>query len=428
MRVSPPPTDRLIVPILVLLLVTVPLAGSVAAAPNIWAVSADLAHDEALVGERVPVEVHMKNTGDGGTTTIEVKRNGSVRASERISMDGNAEKNVEIPIRINNTGYYKISVDDGAGSVRAGYLTVSNVRTASVSERSDGRTVRFRAGTVESNTSVVASAPAAPNSSFTLESVTMTSSGAPFNRSVATYAPAGNASFAIPGGEGSTVIGAVDMDSLDGVSTANVRLAVDRALIRDRDLETEDVVVYRRGSDGFEPVSTAQVDTTAEAVVYEATTDGGDQFVVGSLVPAFSVSSNEISTRSTDDGKRINLTASVTNDGPAAGDFDATMQVNGETVDRQTVTVGADQTKRIRLQHTVTDQGDYDVGFGNQSVGSVVLTGDDPASEDAPEDDGTTGGGPVPALPETDDVGLVQIGIGAAIVLFGGALVLFRRR
>lgn len=433
----PPSTKRFVtLPLLAILVLNVALAGAVMAAPQIWVSSADLDRDATLVGEPVDVAVQMHNNGDdGGAISVEITANGSDLKSERVQVDAQSDKEARIPITISEPGTYEIRAEGKS----AGTLTVSRLRAASVDERTDGRTVLLRAGATTAGEELTADLPASENGSFDLRQVRMTGSGSAFNRSVATYAPPRNASFSVPDDDSASVVGAIDMDSLSDVETTSLTVAIDREAIRDTGIETDDVGVYRKTDDGYEPVTTEQTSVAADTITYEATTDGGSQFVVGSLAPSFSVQSQQLSTGNAADGKRVNLTATVANDGHVAGEYTAEMRVDGSTVDEQSVSIPAGGSVTVVLEHVLTAQGDYSVALGDQSVGSVVLTSDD-ASTDEPTDaeetptdgpDETDDGSPLdaaPSLPTLGGVGMIEFAIGAGIVVVGGGLLLLLRR
>lgn len=433
---SPLSTKKRIValPLLAILLVNAAFAGTAVAEPQIWVSSADLERDATLVGESVGVEVELHNRGDGGVIRIDVEANGSEIASERIHVEANSEKTAVIDVALDEPGEYEITAKDKT----AGTLTVTRLRDASVSQRDDGKTVLVRAGSVETGEPLTAKLPEADNQSFDLQRVTMTASGSAFNRSIATYAPADGAPFSVPSTENSPVLGAIDMDSVSNVSTSSMRVAIDRETIRDNRIQTDEVRIYRRANGSYSELATEQVDTTEESIVYEATTDGGSQFVVGSLTPEFDVRSKKISTDDADDGQRISLTTTVANEGPVAGDYVAEMRVDGVTVDEKTVTLAPGESKTVVLQHTITRKGEYEVSLGSESAGSVVLTSDSVSTEDQ-TGDAETGNAesPVsdeslldaePSLPSLGDIGAIELGIGASVALVGGGLILLLRR
>lgn len=421
-------------PLLAILLVNVAFAGTAVADPRIWVGSADLERDATLVGESVGVEVQLHNNGDSGAITVEVYANGTEIESERVHVEADSDKKEVIDVAFDEPGQYEITAD----SKSAGTLTVSRLRIASITRRDDGRTALVRASEIESGEPMTASLPNADDQSFALERVTMTGSGSSFNRSVATYSPADGASFSVPTTERSSVIGAVDMDSISGVDTTSLRVAIDRDTIREHGLQTDGVKIYRQTNGSYTPLDTEQAATTEDSIVYEATTDGGSQFVVGSLSAAFDVRSTKLDTGDATEGQQINLTTTVANDGTVAGDYVAEMRVDGATVDEQTVTIQPGESTTITLQHTVTKKGEYEVSLGEESVGSVVLTSDSVSDSDRSSDsetestevESTDEGGPDAglSLPSLDDIGTLELGIGASIALVGGGLLLIFRR
>lgn len=419
-------------PLLALLLGSVGFAGTAVAEPRIWVGSADLEQESVLVGEPVGVEVNLHNRGDGGVIGVDVEANGSEVASERIHVEKNSNKKETINVTFDEPGTYEIVAEGKT----AGTVTVTQLLVSSVSDRDDGRTATLRAGASESGEPMTASVGGSENHSLALQRVSMTGPNSSFDRSVATYAPADGASFDVPDGEGAAVVGAVEMDDVSGVETTSLRVAVDRDAIRDRDMETGEVVIYRAANGSFTPLETRQVTTTDDQVVYEATTDGGSQFVVGALSPAFDVRSTNLSTEDAADGQQITLTATVANDGQVAGDYHAEMRVDGVTVADQNVTLQPGEEQRITLEHVVTQRGEYEVGLGSENVGSIVLTSDavsgssTSGDSESPSTD-TSGGESIldaePSLPALEDIGALELGIGAGVVLLGGGLLLLAR-
>jgi hypothetical protein len=420
--------------LLAILLVNVALAGTAAAAPRIWVSDADLEQNSTLAGESVGVVLQMHNNGDGGATTVVIKADGSKIKEQRVQVPGDSDVERTIPITFEEPGEYEITVEDKS----AGTLEVTRLLVDSTTQRDDGQTARIRAGATEAGESMTANLPDENDHPFTLQRVTMTSSGSPFNRTVATYAPVDGAPFSVPSSENSPVVGAVDMDVLSGVNTTAMRVAVDRHTIRDSGLQSDEITIYRRSDGTFTPLETEQVGTTDDAIVYEATTDGGSQFIVGSLSPDFQIRSTSLETDDADDGQQITLRATVGNDGPVAGDYIAEMRVDGVTVTEQTVSMAPGESQTVALQHTVTKKGEYQIGIGEERVGSIVLTSDSVSSTNQESDGETDATGESstdeslldasPSLPSIGNIGALELGVGASIALVGGGLLLVLRR
>ena len=420
-------------PLLAILLVNVAFAGTALAAPRIWVSSADLERDATLVGESVGVELQMHNNGDGGAITVEIHANGTKIESKRVQVPADSDKKESIPITLEEPGRYKISTQDET----AGVLTVTKFRAMSTENRDDGRTTRLRAGAVPAGEPLTATLSTADNQSLSLQRVTMTASGSSFNRSVATYAPADGASFSVPDSRSGSVIGAIEMDAISGVDTTSLRVSVDRDRIRESGGQSDGVRIYRKANGSYVPLETEQVATTESTIVYEASTNGGTQFVVGSLSPTFDVRSTKLGTNDATDGQQVVLTTTVANVGPIAGDYGAEMRVDGITVDRQNVSLQPGESKTVTLQHTVRSKGEYAVRLGEEDVGSVVLTSDSVSGTEQPSDaeTGTSGDessdkgllDAEPSLPSIGDIGAIELAIGASIALVGGGLILLLR-
>jgi hypothetical protein len=408
-----------------LLLAALVCAGAALAAPNIWALDAGLTEKEVITGENITVNATLKNTGDTGFLTISLSRNNSsASTSKRVRVKGNSERIVALNSSIDKPGKYNFVVDDGARKERTGTITVSDSKVSETTTRSDGRDSTVRGGTVDDSVSV--DLPAATNQSIAVESVTLDPSGTAFNRTVATYAPPDNASFAIPSGTGSTVIGTVEVTGSDGVATTGLRVAVQRSAVTDASLDSESLSLYQANGSGYESVDVDRTDSSEKTIVLNATATASDQYLVGSLSPRFTMTKTVVNTRSTESGKRINLTATVRNDGAIAGSYTAPLQINGDEVASQSVTVEPGATESVTVSHVVTSDGDYDISLGNRSVGSVVLsTGPNDSTDGGPI--GDVGSEPVAELPGIGAVSISQVVVGALIVAIGGAVLLFRR-
>lgn len=420
------------VPVLTALLASVAFSGVAVAEPRIFVTDAALQDDVVLVGENATVEVELRNTGDRGAYTVDVTADGSVVASERVIVESGEYETVEIDFAVDSRGVHEIRAEDK----NAGNLNVTRVRTATVDERDDGRTVLVEAAAVDADDPLRAQFPESGDATFAVTEVATASTGSHYNRSVTTHAPATGAPFTVPDGDAAALVGTVSVDAVKGAPVTSVSVTVPRAAISDAGLTDDGVTVYRETDDGYEPLETDQVATSESTVEYRAGTDGGERFLVGSLSPSVYVQNRSLNTETTASGKAITVTATLANDGYVDGEFTARLRVDGSVVDTRTVTVADGESTDVTLEYTVVDEGAYDVALNGQPVGSVVVTSDGAATQTAGEEtsagadssgDGSEDPG-LPALPGLADAGLFELGIGAAVVLLGGGVLLALRR
>ncbi len=66
-------------------------------------------------------------------------------------------------------------------------------------------------------------------------------------------------------------------------------------------------------------------------------------------------------------GETVSITATITNDGGEEGTFTAALKLNGQTVDTETVTLSAGQTKQVSFTRSGLDYGQYDVDVAGLS-------------------------------------------------------------
>lgn len=421
-------------PLLAILLSNAAFAGTAVAAPQIWVSGADLERDATLVGESVGVEVQLHNRGSGGALTLSIEANGSEITSERVQVEGDSSKEVVLNVSFDEPGQYSITAKGKA----AGTVAVTKLRVTSVTQRDDGRTSQVRAGAIEAGEPLTANVPDTGNQSFALQRVTMIGSGSAFNRTVSTYAPVDGAPFSVANSDESPVIAAIEMDAVSGVNTSSMRVGIDRDAIRESGVGADEIRIYRKGGGSYTELDTEQATTTEDTIVYEASTDGGTQFVVGSLAAQFDVRSTTLGSEDAPGGQRIKLTPTVANDGPVSGEYVAEMRVDGVTVDQQTVTIASGESTAIPLDHTVDQKGEYQVSLGAESAGSVVLTSDAVADDEASTESEREGSkteasdesllDAAPSLPALGNISVLELGIGSSIALVGGGLILLLRR
>jgi hypothetical protein len=81
----------------------------------------------------------------------------------------------------------------------------------------------------------------------------------------------------------------------------------------------------------------------------------------------------EIVTAKVAPGQKVDITASVTNQGDANGDARIALFVNGQEMDSQGVTLASGQTSPVHFYVTMNEPGTYTVLVGNVSAGSFTV-------------------------------------------------------
>jgi hypothetical protein len=117
---------------------------------------------------------------------------------------------------------------------------------------------------------------------------------------------------------------------------------------------------------------------TAELGFLIGQADSFSVYAILADIPAFEVSDLVIDpsrhetwgfpTFTAREGEEALITADVTNTGNYEATYTANLQVNGETVDSQTITLAPDQTGQVEFTISDIETGDYEIVLGDQST------------------------------------------------------------
>jgi hypothetical protein len=419
------------------------VGGTVAAEPRLFVPGGSLETKETLVGDDVNVTVRVKNTGeDGGALTVDIRRNGTTVASERVVVESDSEVRITKAIAFDEPGTYEIRAND----VRIGTVRAQRATTRVTNVANESRTVEIRGGGVPTTEPYAIDVPAATNRSFTIERWAVEASEDRFTHEVTEYTTPSASSVTLPDDEGTAIVGVVTVGSTGDVDAVTMRFAVDRATLRDADIDADALAVYSQDGATWTEAETSVVEERTESVVYEARTTEFATLAVGSIQPIFDVEETNLRTVQTDAGRQLVVEAVVSNSGSVDGEYEATMSVNDEVTNSSITQIPAGEERTVTLTHEVTTAGDFQVALNGRSAGSVVITegqvGTEPPGQtdtrtetDTPGggngdggDGGADGGdGGLPdGVPETI-AGLDTIGVGVALLVFFGALALLRR-
>jgi len=435
-------------------LLVVSSVGPAVAAPQVFVAGASLDTKEAVTGESVEVSIKMRNTGDeGGATGVDIEANGTVVASGHYSVEAGGSRTVTEEIVFDTPGEYKITVNGNS----AGTVLVNHTVVETTDRRTDGRTMLVRAGAIRTDQRVSTSFPVT-NDSLAVTSLTARTSQGGFERNVSTYTDASSAPVALPSGDGTTVFGAVTVERLSGVNDRRVRIGVNQSVVDAANVSNDEISIYSGDATDFDRAETTFEGTVDGRYVYEARTNDTETLFVGSLAPVFEVSDHDLSTTTSGVEKEIVVSATARNVGDVAGNYTASMVIDGEVVATETVSLAPGENRTVTTSHGITRDGNYRVALDDQFVGSVVVsTGDAEQTEtttDGSPDGSTESGTPEPSDGETDqpsetdtetdagdgdggggfdvslpepDVGLTEIAIGGSVAVIGVLLVLLQR-
>ncbi|MDS0284197.1 hypothetical protein [Haloarcula onubensis] len=380
---------------LVVLLVGSMFASVAAAGSAIALRNADVSATTVTVGENVTVTANAVNVGDsGGGYTFEFKRNGTdygttwtTFASRRVTLAADEYRSVNATVQFDEPGTYGIRVNDK----RAGVVRVQSARTQVDSVSDTQRRVDVRANGVSTSEPTDFEVPPS-NLSVGLERWSTTTGQSAFQQYLTEYTNRSEVPETLPSRADSTLLGVVTFESDDDFDEATMRLAVDSGALSNSTVAREDVTVYQRNGDIWERLETTLVAAEANRTVYEATVTRGTTYAVGRIDPNVSVANTSYGTTASAGGQRLYVDARVRNDAPIAGSYTGELRVNGEVMNRTTITVPASGEARVSLSHTVSEAGTYTLELDRTAVGSVLIAesqvGDtqSPGSSDA---DGT---------------------------------------
>ena len=201
----------------------------------------------------------------------------------------------------------------------------------------------------------------------------------------------------------------VSYDEEPATDEVRFTFSVDRELIEENDLSTGSIALYRYADGEWERLDTTVVGGTNDSYRYRAESPGLSVFAVSTTEPrtepsgaAFDVTNPAIDRTTVAAGENATVGATVVNTGDAEGTFTLELTVDGDVMDRQSVTLAPGEDERVTFTRTFEDPGSYRVGIGGLDAGELVV------------EDGTTA---APASPVGDD--------GPGLLLWVGLLVLF---
>ncbi|MCU4753676.1 right-handed parallel beta-helix repeat-containing protein [Halobacteria archaeon AArc-curdl1] len=113
------------------------------------------------------------------------------------------------------------------------------------------------------------------------------------------------------------------------------------------------------------------VDTDERFVYATNVTEFSTFGVFADTSPQASISHPSLSTDEVVQGESVTVTAQVTNVGLADGELTIPLEVNGEVVANETVTLDVNESETVSITHELDEPGEFDVSIDGVSVGTV---------------------------------------------------------
>ena len=173
--------------------------------------------------------------------------------------------------------------------------------------------------------------------------------------------------------ETADALGAVRVDAGTDVDAATLRLAVDDAFLDDVAVETVgDLTLYRQSDGAWSAVPLSVVAEREDSVVVAGETDGFSTFVLAAERPAIAVSEASVSPATASANDAAAVTATVTNDGGAAGERTFAVTVDGEVVAERSVSLDAGESATVTAS-VAPGPGEHAIAVDGVDAGTLVV-------------------------------------------------------
>jgi|GEM_PF-232494 len=213
------------------------------------------------------------------------------------------------------------------------------------------------------------------------------------------------------------------------VEELTLGVSADYAYLDEREVDANDLVVFRLTDDGewdaldgdlIEPADAGERDLPDDRAHLEATAEGLSVFAVASHVPVASVTDATVEDTTIDVEQETAVTATVENNGGAAGNDTLALEANGTVIDTTAVTLSTDEPTEVRLPVAFDEPGVYDLSVNGTAAGTVTVE-EPPVDGEAslPEVDLDLGDGEDPAEAAAPDEP-VEEPAGFGVAEFGG--------
>jgi len=232
-------------------------------------------------------------------------------------------------------------------------------------------------------------------------------------------------------------LGYIEIDeeiSPDSVSSATYTFSVTQQRIEERGVAPENVALFRLEDSGWNELQTTLIDNTSTSYTYRAKSPGLSLYAIsqkGSAQANIDVTDASVDPTSVEVAEPIEVTATIENTGNAQGSFEPTLEIDGEAITSQSVTVAAGETTTVTFEYSFDNAGERTVSVSGVTAGTVDVspeTGDTTTTTTQPP---TTTTAPSTSTTSTGDGGsgglIPGFGIGVALIgLLAAALIALR--
>lgn len=299
--------------------------------------------------------------------------------------------------------------DDGSDTTVDVSQTNESTTVVTVSDAPDDENVEIDLGANDSGAAVGyenLSLRSAENDAFSL-------------RLTAHESPSGSSSGATVDGFDAISTLTVDGADVENLSDATIEFRVSKDRLAAADADAEDVALRRTVDGESRAVDTEQIDETDDDYVYRANAGTVTSYTVGVERPVLTVTELSVADGEPTAGDTVEVTATVTNEGQAAGSMDVALTMDGEVHDEQSVEVAAGESSTVTFSTSVGDAATHTVSAGEASTTLSVTTVETATEVTTTPDDEAT--------PGTSFGGISGVGMVVLLAIAGAALVLYRR-
>jgi hypothetical protein len=190
-------------------------------------------------------------------------------------------------------------------------------------------------------------------------------------------------------GPGVAPLGALDVEDGGTVTAATFRFSAAPAYLDERETTLDRLVVRRNDGTGWRSLDPDPVGMRNGRAVFEADSPGFSTFVVGVRTPAIRVTGAGLDRTTATPGESVSASASVTNDGLAAGERTVSLTVDGDPVATRTLSLDPGESRTVRFDVAADSPGEYAVAADGVEAGTLVVE-DAPQATDAGADTDTS--------------------------------------
>ncbi|SFP28325.1 PGF-pre-PGF domain-containing protein [Halolamina pelagica] len=186
---------------------------------------------------------------------------------------------------------------------------------------------------------------------------------------------------------GAEPLGAVRMTVNTGnVSGATMEFSVPATYFDDRDIDPENLAVYRAADGTLTELDVAMTGERDGRLTFESETSEVTTFVIAVKRPRIAVADADLSATTVAPGEPVTVTASVSNTGSLAGERTVTVRIDEDVAAVRTVGVAAGATETVAFPVVRNETGEYTVTVDGVETGTFSVAAEDAGSETGTDD------------------------------------------